>query len=261
MASLLDLQLRFAEALASGDGRPLDALVVSRGFSTRERLGVYRNNHVSTLLHALELAYPVLREQLGADDFHALAVDYVGAVPSTSGNLNDYGDELAARMAAHAVVTGRQFLCDVARLEWARQAVYLAPEPGSLDLTQLAGVAPEDHGALCFEISPAARLVRCDWQVTPLLGDPAERDASFEPSPRSEDVLVLRRGEDIELLPLAPAAFRCLDALAAGRRLADALDAAADDDFDLGAFLQQHVALGTLVGVGRPATGREETGA
>ena len=252
MVSLLDLQQRFAEALVGDDGGPLEGLVATRGFSTGERLGIYRHNHVTTLLNTLALAFPVLHALLGDRDFHALAVEYVGAVPSTSGNLNDYGHELAAHLDRHPLLAGREYLRDIARLEWARQEAYLAPEAEPLDLASLAGIPPDSYGTLCFEVHPAARLVHCDWHVTPLLADPDHRDADFRPSLHDEGVLVLRRDQDIDLVSLSPSALRFLASLAAGDCLADALDAAADEDFDLGACLQQHVALGTLVGVRRP---------
>lgn len=252
MVSLLDLQQRFAEALIGDDGGPLEGLVETRGFSTGERLGIYRHNHVTTLLNALEFAFPVLHALLGDQDFHALAVEYVGAVPSASGNLNDYGHELAERLTGHPLLVGREYLRDVARLEWARQEVYLAAEAAPLDLASLADIPPDSYGTLCFDVHPAARFVHCDWHVTPLLAHPEHRDADFRPSPRDEAVLMLRRDQDIDLVSLSPSTLRFLASLAAGDCLADALDAAADTDFDLGACLQQHVALGTLVDVRRP---------
>lgn len=251
MIALLDLQLKFAEALASADGRPLEGLVATRGFSTGERLGVYRNNHVSTLLRTLELTFPILRRLLGADDFHALAVHYIGTMPSVSGNLNDYGDQFGALMRGHPVLCGRDHLVDIAGLEWARQEVYLAADSASMDLAQLASLPPESYGALRFDLSPSTRLVGCDWNVTALLAapdEPDEPDADWRPIRRDTGVLVARRGEDIELLTLDPDEFKFLKAIDADHSLAEAFDAAGGA-LNLGAVLRRHVSRGVIVAI------------
>jgi hypothetical protein len=248
LIALLDLQSKFAEALASADGRPLEGLVATRGFSTGERLSVYRNNHVSTLLRTVELTFPVLRRLLGADDFHALAVHYIGAVPSLSGNLNDYGDQFSAIMRDHPVLRGRDHLVDVAGLEWARQEVYLAADCAPMDLAHLAGLPPESYGALRFDLSPSTRLVACDWNVTALLAAPGEQDADWRPVRQDTGVLVARRDEDIELLPLDPDEFKFLKAIDTGHSLAEAFDGAGSA-FDLSVVLRRHVSLGVIVAI------------
>lgn len=249
MNALLDLQHRFAEALAATDGRMLDGLVEAGRFSTLERLAVYRNNHVSTLLRTLASGFPVLHRRMGPEDFGTLTAHYVSLVPSVSGNLNDYGDRFGTEIAGHPLLRGREYLADVARLEWARQEAYLAAECAPLDLTCLDDCPAESYGALCFALHPAVRLVSCDWRVTPLLAAPDDDVSTWRPIHEPNGVLVIRRDQDVELLTLPDDEFRFLQAVAAGSSLAEAYDAAAGGDFDVAAVLGRHVALGVIVAI------------
>lgn len=253
MNALLDLQHRFAEALAAADGRMLEGLVEVGRFSTLERLAVYRNNHVSTLLRTLEAGFPVVHRLLGSEDFGTLTAHYVGLVPSVSGNLNDYGDRFGTEIAGHPLLRGREYLADVARLEWARQEAYLAAECAPLDLTCLDDCPAESYGALRFALHPAVRLVSCDWRVTTLLAAPDDATSERHPIRDVNRVLVIRRDQDVELLTLPDDEFQFLLAVAAGSNLAEAFDAAAREDFNVGAVLGRHVALGVIVAV-RPGS-------
>jgi len=62
-------------------------------------------------------------------------------------------------------------------------------------------------------------------------------------------MLAIRRNQDIELLALPDDESGCLQAVQAGCSRAEACDAAAHDDINLGAVLGRHVALGVIAAI------------
>ncbi|HXH04204.1 MAG TPA: DNA-binding domain-containing protein, partial [Candidatus Competibacteraceae bacterium] len=135
---LRKLQSAFAAAVYEGRvPAALAELIVGDGLAPAARLGLYRNNTVLNLGDALAAAYPVLQRLLGADCFRALARAYIGAHPSRSGDLHDYGDALADFLAGLPELAALPYLADVARLEWRVHRAYFAAEAAPCDLAAL----------------------------------------------------------------------------------------------------------------------------
>ena len=59
-----------------------------------DRLGIYRGNVVANAHKAIASAYPVVRKIVGEGFFEGLAREYLRPYPSTSGDLNAYGERL-----------------------------------------------------------------------------------------------------------------------------------------------------------------------
>ena len=82
--------------------------------------------------------------------FNAAVDAYVRACPSTSGDLNVYGDAFGEFLAGYPPAADLPYLPDVARLEWAvDEAGRAADRDGSPEgvLAALAGVPPEPRRA------------------------------------------------------------------------------------------------------------------
>jgi hypothetical protein len=122
MPSLREIQSNFIEAITDG-AQPLPEII-----DAQRRLAIHRNNWRSNLRGALRGGYPVVEWLVGAEFFNYMADGFIEQYPSRSGNLEDYGSELADFIAAFAPAQTLPYLSDVARLEALIDEVLTAPD-------------------------------------------------------------------------------------------------------------------------------------
>ena len=104
------LRQRDAAALAS---QTRHSERFARGFAA------YRANAGALAERALAAAYPVVQQLIGEDSFAALARDHWQHQPPQRGDIAQWGNSLAAFVAAAPTLADEPYLADVARLEWA----------------------------------------------------------------------------------------------------------------------------------------------
>jgi hypothetical protein len=127
MPTLHDLQSEFRRFLTGEASEQLLQIVDGVGLSPASRLGIYRNNTVSTLTTALKATFPVVC-RLVHDRFfdyaaHAFIRDNLPASPC----LVEYGGNFPAFLAGFPPAASLGYLADVAGLEWAINQVLRAP--------------------------------------------------------------------------------------------------------------------------------------
>lgn len=235
-ASLRDLQRRFAASLAGSD----------------PDTGVYRNTMVTNYRNALAATYPVVRALTGPAFFHGAVDVFCSAHPSTGGDLNVYGGELADFLATYPYAQDLPFLPDVARLEWAIDETSSAPDTNGSAQDVLAALASVPGDAVCalrFTLEPSCRLVRSRfpvmriWQV-----HQSDGDKRVDLGAGADHLVVRREGDVASVARIGGADFGFLAALAGGANLGSALDAAlaVDGEFDLARALRACIADGTI---------------
>ncbi len=253
MHSLRSLQERFAQALfnpsSTGAGLPLRA----NGLGVEHRLRIYRNNVFASLTEALRTCYPVVERLVGEECFASMAARYIRSHPSTSGNLHEFGGEFPEFLEDFPATQALVYLPDVARLEWARQDVYHATEPETIDLAGLKHIPPDRYGDLQFRLHPASRLLISPypvlriWQVNQ---DDYRGEGKVDLAEGSVRLLIIRRDLEIAMEPLGLGEYLLLSLLGEGHTIAHACEQAmdAEPEFDLTDTLHCHVARKTLVG-------------
>lgn len=230
MRALRDAQLAFAD-------RILDP---GRTVSPREQL--YRNNVFISLTGALADVYPVVKRLVGDAFFAQLARRYIRTHPSRSGNLHDFGRELAVFLGGIPDLKPCPYLPDVAALEWARHAVFHAGEAAPLD----AGSLSEDSG---ISLQPAARLVASRYPILAIWqANQAEEPDTVDLDAGPDWLVVFRYEFQPRILPCTAGEFALLGALADGSTLGEACEAAvaAQPGLDLGAAMGRFVTYGLL---------------
>jgi hypothetical protein len=196
----------------------------------RAGLATYRRNMLANLHGALAPTYPVVRRLVGAAFFREAAERFARAHPPTSGDLNLYGADFAAFLAAYSFARELPYLPDVARLEWACHESFHAGEAPALDAVALAAVAQERQGEIRFRLHPAVRLVASAHPVMSIWeANQPERDGAPEVGTGAEHVIVRREELTVRLRRVAAAEWRLVAALARGETLEAAVDAAARD--------------------------------
>lgn len=272
MPSLPEMQAVFGGALrneaAPGHTQALWALFTEPEALAERRLAAYRRNVIGNWRSALASSYPVLAQLLGAQRFRQLADQYIAGYPSRSGDLNDYGGELAAWLEASSLSSERPYLPDMARLEWALLVAYGAADAAAFDLAALAAVPAAVQPNLRLHVWVGAALIESPWPLVDIwqahqLAE-AERDSALaaidvrSPSVPCRALVVRSEGRVLALaLTASEAAF--LRALQSGQTLAAAITAALNEDpaFNPGATLQAFIAQRTLTGFSTNETAQQ----
>lgn len=254
MPALRELQLGFAATvLRRQDAAAAPALHPADERLAR-RLAVYRVNARENFAAALEAAYPVLQQQVGAEEFRSLAWSYQQRHPSPSGNLHEAGRELPAFLDRALPGTEDEYLCDLARLEWAAQESMGAADCDSrFDPRALADLPASGHEALRFRLHPSVRILQVGFPVFGLWRDfqaagGREQPPAAAPTPGVERILVRRSGSGIELHQLDAVEHCCLESLLRGESLGEMADAALEisGEPDIATMLARWAALGVI---------------
>jgi hypothetical protein len=233
---LASFETSFADALLNAD-RPVPRGITAHNAAVpARRFAVYRNNVVSGLRKALKSRFPVVEKIVGEEFFAAMARLFVTAQPPRSPLLATYGDSFPAFIAAFEPARGLPYLADVAQLEAARTRAYHAADAAPIDNSRLTALDSEIVERICIDMHPSAEIVRSSHPIVTIWAmNSGEQELAPIADWRGEDALVARPHLDVQVRRLPPGGAAFLLALAAGRPLGDAAEAAlADDpDFDL----------------------------
>lgn len=218
--ALLDPSTPVPEGLADPEGRPAGA-----------RFDVYRNNVVASLSDALATAFPVIEKLLGTQNFRSLAVSYSRAHPPSSPLMMHMGGDLPGYLEGFAPLARYPYLADVARLELALRESYHAADATPADPSALSALSPEALARTVLHLAPSVRLVSSRWPIVQIWR--FNMDDGPKPRPGPETALVTRREFDPRIDALTEAGAAFVVALAAGKPLGTAAEAAAALDPDI----------------------------
>ena len=195
MGDLLDDQARFIAVLQQGPSVFPEGLFAD----ATERVLLGLKAHANTISHArlvaLEETYPRTREHLGEAVFNALSRDFIERAEVRPRKLMQLGEGLADFLAdrVHDVAA-----VDLARVEWAWLQSYHAAEAEPLQLADLAALDEDGLLDLGLALHPAARLIRTQTPLRPLMPELAECAA-----PHMRFLLITRPAHEVLLHPLA----------------------------------------------------------
>lgn len=247
MPSLAEVQRDFAHALRDRTRRPV-ALADER---VDDRFAIYRSAFAHNYRNALAAVYPAVCSLVGEPFFAQLSDRFVRAMPSTSGDLHDFGARLADFVATEPALEGLPYLADVARLEWALHAAFHAADDAPLSFEAFATIAPDALGRCTLRLRASAQLLASKYPIVRIWEinqSDAPADASVDLDIGGECALVIRR-EGVTVVERVDAADHAmLIALHTGTALGAALESvhARFSYFDLGAFLSRHIPGGTF---------------
>ena len=235
VATLSYLQERFAAALrdAGTDSeaafRELAECIVDDGLAPARRVRVYRNNARAMFEGALERTYPVLRRQVGDEQFAALARSYRAEHPSRSGDLHWVGEQFASWLAPRVAAGDRAWLGDLARLEWACEEAMVAARLQPLAPAELGRVAPETLSEVSLALQPFVRTVSSPFPVWSAwrAGQVDGAGEPVDPALGAQHVVVTCCDTGLVLHSLPEDQFLFVAALARGASLGGAVDTSA----------------------------------
>jgi hypothetical protein len=235
-AMLAAFETPFADALLNADQPVPQGITAHNAAVPTRRFAVYRNNVVVGLVKALRHRFPVVEKIVGEEFFAAMARVFVIEQPPRSALLTTYGDEFAAFIAAFEPARELTYLADVARLEAARTQAYHAADAAPVDANRFAALDTGVVGEIGIELHPSVGVVRSPYPIVTIWAmNSGEQELAPIENWRGEDALVARPYLEVEVRALPPGGAGFLLALAAGRPLREASEAARADDpnFDL----------------------------
>jgi uncharacterized protein len=257
-----DYPAAFAQALLRPDREEPVCLSGPDGKGIKKRFNVYRNNVTVSLIDALADIYPATQRIVGEKFFREMARLHVRKSPPHSPLLFEYGRDFPEFIDRFEHTGGMPWLGDVARIERAWLDAYHAADAQPCQPDALAATDPAILGDLRFRAHPSARIVCSSFPaVTIFTANRADGAVETIESNRPEDALITRPNIDVAVrfLPLGGAAF--LTALTAGKSLAEAASAGAEDaeTFDLAANIGGMLEAGAFTEVVAPKPAELET--
>jgi len=253
MISLRELQRDFL-CFALGDaGAASREWIVENGLSVERRLGVYRNNAQIGFAKAMQATYPVLVRLGGEDWFNQMAGSYQRVHPSRSGDLNTVGSKLTEFLVGTLGGGDYEYFIDVAKLEWAYSEALNKREAGPANFAGLDALTDEDYRYLRLLVNPTVHLVESKFPLLNIWNsnrNGSESPAVIHLNQGASQILLIRRGEHVEVRELPPQMFALLHALAEGATVREGVDSVIDTmgQFDLADALGLLIGLGALIG-------------
>jgi len=219
------------------------AAVNANGIPPERRLAIHRNHFATTLIDALGGIFEATRALLGPEFFDAFAKCYVRAHPPSTPGLFEYGEAFPDALANTPGLADHGYVIDVARLEWAMHESFHAPAAPALQPSRLTALPADQIGDALLEAHPTVRLIQATFPVHALWRGALDNAVDGDMLHGEPAHLILSRPNlDVELAPLAPAAYAFVNALFAGQSIGQAAGTGASagtttGEFDLGETL------------------------
>ncbi len=252
MSKLHDTLSDFTYCIITGLGLSDETTAVCPNYRIETALDIYRNNYRGNLHDALSHAYPVIEQLVGKDYFRYLSRHYVDRHPSVSGNLHQYGAEMAEFIAGFESAKGLAYLPDVAELEWACHCAYFAEDAGKLDVMALAKIPQAQYADLILNTHPSCQMVRSDYPIASIWNahqPDADGDFHVTLDGIPSHTLVSRKDHAMKISALSEPEATWLAWIRSGASLGEATDAAVNQcaAFDLHGLLLKLIDDGVLI--------------
>jgi hypothetical protein len=238
MVGLRETQRAFFAAIGTNDASGLTPLILGDALDPEVRVAVYRRHRIASLGAVLGSTFAATAAAAGGEVFGIAANLFIQEHPPRRPSLAEYGGEFPAFLRSLPVCAPIPWLADLARLEWAIQRAYHAPQARALERDDLLALIGAEGAAAVLTLDPSTALVSTGWAVHEAWSA-WRQDGGWtggEPARRETRLLVRREAADVsvETVPLGEGEF--IRALLDRRPLDHALAAAAgiDESFDVG---------------------------
>ena len=256
---LHDLQHAIAERVLGRlpdrrDGELLDH-IDGLGLTPAQRLQIYRNNSLISLTEALKATFPVVHRLVGDGFFRTTAAAFICAHPPEEPRLAAYGAAFAGFLQHYAPASSLAYLPDMARLEWALNLAWHAPDAPALTPPELTQAV---ETMTLLQLHPACRLLESPWPIEKIWRihqSEDDADVRIDLDEGGSRLLVYRQDYDVAMAAISRAEFVMLTRFAAGATLESAMTEtlAADPALDIATALAAALTRGCLMPGAREA--------
>jgi hypothetical protein len=156
MSDFARQQAEFQLGILTGDDTVLSEILDSPREKRETLYGVYRYAYGSRLVEAMRNDHELLHSYLGDEMFDEMGHAYVKARPSEHPNLRWFSQGLPEFLKSAEPYCNHPLIADLAALEKGLNDAFDAAEGPVLELTAMAGFAPEQWNDLTFRPHPSA---------------------------------------------------------------------------------------------------------
>lgn len=185
-------------------------------FTAAQRVAIYAEQYFWRHRAALAGDFPKLEGLIGAARFNAVTAAYLRAHPPRTPSISDFGAKLPEFIARAPPVRMRGDAGDLARLEWARSAAFLAPDSPVAPREALLRLGAGGISSARLELSASVHVLDLDFDVLSVWRRLEEGSAAPGPSRRRLAAVVWRRGFRVFHAPVARAEALALRRAARG---------------------------------------------
>lgn len=251
-----DIQTAFVQSMLDQSGatenapESLTALLSGGKEILPERLNIYRNNIFSGLIDSLLASYPVIVALVGDDFSRALMRAFILENPPQQGCLADYGGGLDIFIANYAAASALPYLADVARMEWAINESYYAPDDNALSSDDLRDFLTGTPTEAVLFLRSCIRLLQSPWPLAKIRdfcldGEGGNETLDLDSGPCS--LMIWRADLDVAVIAVEPDEYAFLQRIQNGsspdNTIGNILMSILKDfpDFDFQKFLEKHL--------------------
>lgn len=254
MPPLAEVQARLRHALVEGEFRDIAPLLVGARHPAA-RLEIHRRHYRTSVAAAILSKFPGVVWLVGEPFAGAAARDFVRAHPPTAPCIAEYGKAFPEFLADRPGAERMPYLRWFAGLEILLGEASLAVERAPLGLEALARFEQQALPDVTLATQPGLAYFEAPWPVDELAKLHLAEGAPESYALAAEPVRLQIRGSrgSIRIDRLEPASFAFRAALAGGRTLGEAADAAlaVDPGFGLEAGVAAVFADGLVIGARR----------
>jgi hypothetical protein len=251
---LKDMQTQFKENIINTELNDLSEKFVSYlkcdDIDAKDRLSVYNNNLLTGLSDVLAKTFPITKKLVGEDFFHSMVLSYIPNHLPKQACLHEYGNSLPDFIKRYKHARSLPYLGDVAKMEWAWNEAYYAPDEKPLNTALLKDIDDEKLGDLGFSFISSAKLIKSKYPLFEIrefcMTTPA--DGELDINQNGSNLLIVRPSLTVHTIKIEDAEYRLLKLLYEGNTInnAAALTLSNHPDYDIGQTLQKHFELGSF---------------
>ena len=211
MSDLAAQQGAMAQGLLTGRYGPLESQVLAGLIAPSEALAIHRNTALHGLVNALRISFPTIDALVGEAFFDQAALAFVEEHPPSGVWLAAYGRGFVDFLGAYEFAADLPYLADVARLDFAIEAV--ASEALGRDGLQF------DLGEAVLTLDASLRVIALDHPAL-AIREALETDEdalrAIDVTPRRHALVLWRAAGGAAIRPLSPLPAAFLQALLSG---------------------------------------------
>jgi Putative DNA-binding domain len=219
------------------------------------RLQIYRNNIIGSLTKAMQLTYPLIVILTGKNFAANMMGSFVRENPPREACLARYGAGLDRFIETFAPARSLPYLADVARLEWAMNESFYAPDDGPLSRSDLESIPHCELADMTLRLRSSVRVLDSRWPLLAIrefcLQENRDESETLDLDQGGCKIMVYRPALSVELVSADLAEYDFLQGIQEGRALGSIVESALQTHphFDFQGFLKKLLILETFSGM------------
>lgn len=230
------------------------AIINSLPYSIQEslaRLNIYRNNVTGNFESVLSSIFEVVKKIVGEKYFEKLVSEYIKTYPSTSGNLDCYGDNfpklIKKKLKEHKLL----YLEDVSKLELLYHQSYFAKDvKKNFDVEKFKKISPEKYMNLSFELHPSCFLFSSKFPIFSIWKSNIENSKKKIRISDNYEYVMIERIVNSSVVKLLEEEFLFLSFIQMEKKLYETYQKVCrktKKEIDIGSFLNRFISNGVFV--------------